>query len=427
VIVRYKYFTYILREQLTTTPMFGWLLLAYVLFAVLAFFAIRRLNPRRSSLALGLGCGDLSSCPALRFFTFANIAYVPTSDFQNYYNMGVAFTRGDYAAIARISANYRIFSFSGLGVLNGLTMLAFGSGIRAFQFAQCLFSSLSCAVTYFIARRFDEESAPAAGLLFALYPANIVFSQVTATSIFAVLFALLSIWVAISAFAQKKAAKSALSCAAQRHAAVVELLPHPSTATTLIAFCIVWLVRFFASLRNRSELLRLALVAAAFCAGSSFCARARTQEWRGGLSEPAAVNSSNLAKVVIGLNPETGVVLRFGLGHDLGAARERAKRVLPAGDPRAVERPDLFRLFRRKAAAHVDGADGSFGWATVGGNATEQTLTGVSDATLGDWLAGAKLLDFFYVAALFLFAWIGALLRKRVRRAICCFGCFSAG
>jgi hypothetical protein len=415
VIVRYKYFTYILREQLTTTPMFGWLLLAYVLFAVLAFFAIRRLNRAGLRSPWVWGAAIFLLALALRFFTFANIAYVPTSDFQNYYNMGVAFTRGDYAAIARISANYRIFSFSGLGVLNGLTMLAFGSGIRAFQFAQCLFSSLSCAVTYFIARRFDEESAPAAGLLFALYPANIVFSQVTSNQHLAVLFALLSIWVAISAFAQKKAAKSALLALLSGTLLLLSYYAHPSTATTLIAFCIVWLVRFFASLRNRSELLRLALVAAAFCAGF-FVLRAGADAGMraAGLSEPAAVNSSNLAKVVIGLNPETGggySASDWGMIWAQPASEQNAfcLRVIRE----RLNRPDLFGFFDAKLLRMWMVPDGSFGWATVGGNATEQTLTGVSDATLGDWLAGAKLLDFFYVAALFLFAWIGALLRKR--------------
>ena len=44
VIVRYKYFTYILREQVMTTPMFGWLLLGYLLLAVVFLVLIRRLN-----------------------------------------------------------------------------------------------------------------------------------------------------------------------------------------------------------------------------------------------------------------------------------------------------------------------------------------------------------------------------------------------
>ena len=73
-----------------------------VVAGVLAFFAIRRLNRAGLRSPWVWGAAIFLLALGLRFFAFANIAYVPTSDFQNYYNMGVAFTRGDYAAIARV-------------------------------------------------------------------------------------------------------------------------------------------------------------------------------------------------------------------------------------------------------------------------------------------------------------------------------------
>lgn len=415
VIVRYKYFTYIIREQVTTTPMFGWLLLAYVLIAVFSVFAVLRLNRKGFRSPWIWGCAIFLVALSLRFFAFANIAYTPTSDFQNYYGIGLAFLRGDYAVIAGTSTGYHISSFSGLAVLNGLTMLVFGSDIRAFQFAQCVFSSLSCVVTYLIARRLSEESAPAAGLLFALYPANIVFSQVTSNQHLAVLFALLSVWVAISAFAQEKPVKSAILALVSGALLLLSYYAHPSAATTLIAIGIVWLVRLLASLQNRKELFRLALVGIAFCVGYfGLRAGAETGMRAAGLSEATGENSSYLAKVVIGLNPDTiggysesdwGMIWSYPADEQnafcLKVIRER------------LDQPDLFGFFDAKLLRMWMVPDGSFGWATFGGNDTQQTLTGVSDTVLGDWLAGAKLLDFFFVAALFLLSWIGALLRKR--------------
>lgn len=415
VIIRYKYFTYIIREQVTTTPMFGWFLLAYVLFAVLSVVVIIRLNRRGFRSPWLWGAAIFLIALSLRFFAFANIAYIPTSDFQNYYGIGLAFLRGDYAAIAGTSTGYHISSFSGLAVLNGLTMLAFGSDIRAFQFAQCVFASLSCVVTYLIARRLDEESAPAAGLLFAFYPANIVFSQVTSNQHLAVLFALLSIWVATVVFTQEKPVKSAILALVSGALLLLSYYAHPSAATTLIAIGIVWLVRFFASLKNRKELFRLALIAAAFCIGYfGLRAGAEAGMQAAGLSEATGENSSYLAKVVIGLNPETvggysesdwGMIWSYPASEQnafcLKVIRER------------LDRPDMFGFFDAKLLRMWMVPDGSFGWATFGGNNTQETLTGVSNTVLGDWLAGAKLLDFFLVAALFLFSWIGVLLRKR--------------
>jgi len=78
-----------------------------------------------------------------------------------------------------------------------------------------------------------------------------------------------------------------------------------------------------------------------------------------------------------------------------------------------LSQPDLLGFFDAKLLRMWMVPDGSFGWATMDGNNTAQTLTGVSDDVLNNWLAGAKLLDFFYVAILFLFAWVGGLLRRR--------------
>lgn len=125
ILVRYKYFTYIIREQVLTTPMFGWLVLGYAVLAVGFFLLIRSLNRAGFHSPWFWGALIFLVALGLRFFAFTYVVYTPTSDFQSYYRMGVAFTQGDYATIAGFARDYHIASFSGLGVINGLTMLLY--------------------------------------------------------------------------------------------------------------------------------------------------------------------------------------------------------------------------------------------------------------------------------------------------------------
>lgn len=414
VIVRYKYFTYILREQVMTTPMFGWLLLGYLVLAVVFLVLIRRLNRRGFCSPWFWGALIFVLALGLRYFAFAHIVYSPTSDFQNYYKMGIAFTKGDYAAIAEQAAGYRISSFSGLGVLNGLIMLLSGTSVRSFQMAQCVITSLSCVAVYLLARRFDEGSAPAAGLLFAFYPANIVFSQVTSNQHLAVLFALLALWLAHLALNETRPVRTLVYALFGGGLLLLSYYAHPSTATTLIALGIVWLVMLLAAIRKRKEFLRLLLAGAVFCVGF-FALRAGADAGfrAAGLSYPTSVNSSYLAKVVIGLNPETtGGYSESDWGMIWAQPESEQNAFCVRVIRERLQQPDLFGLFDTKLLRMWMVPDGSFGWATE--EACPVSPAPPSDEILArdNWLAGAKLLDFFYVALLFVLAWIGGLFRR---------------
>jgi len=415
VIVRYKYFTYILREQVMTTPMFGWLLLGYLVLAVVFLVLIRRLNHLGFCSPWFWGALVFVLALGLRYFAYTFIVYTPTSDFLNYYNMGVAFTRGDYAAIANRAAEYHIAGFSGLGVLNGLIMRISGTSIRAFQLAQCVIASLSCVAAFLLARRFDEESAPAAGLLFAFYPANIVFSQVTSNQHLAVLFALLALWLAHIALSQTKPVRTLVFAISSGILLLLSYYAHPSTATTLLALGVVWLVLLLAALRKRKELLRLLLAGAAFCIGF-FALRAGTEAGlrAAGLNYPTTVNSSYLAKVVIGLNPETtGGYSESDWGMIWAQPESEQNAFCLKEIQNRLRQPDLFGLFDTKLMRMWMVPDGSFGWATENACPVSPAPPSAELLARDNWLAGAKLLDFFYVALLFVFAWIGGLFRRR--------------
>ena len=407
ILIRYKYFTYIIREELLNTPNFGWLLIGYAVLFIAFVLVLRWANcrVRRMPAIWALAIFLLALAPRLYFYS--QIHYVPTSDFTNFYNIGLAFTQGNFAEIAKVSTDYHISSFSGLGVLNGLIMKAFGTDIRSFQLVQCAITSLSSVMVYLIARRFDEGSAPAAGLLFAFYPANIVFSQVTSNQHLAVLLSLASILMMLLALSSERRARAGIFSALSALMLILSYYAHPSTITTQVAYAILWLVLFLSALRNKKELWRLAIVLFSFCLiFYGFRAGANATMQAAGLSQKANVDSSMLTKIVIGLNRETsgaysptdwGMVWRQPESEQNAFCIKLIKERLTQGDLLGLFDTKIVRLWMVK--------DTCFGWPFYG-------IASVPD-DFSRLINGYLLLDFFYVAAVFLFAWIGALLRRR--------------
>lgn len=407
ILIRYKYFTYILREEFLTTPLFGWILGAYALLFLAFALILRRTNCRvkRMPWLWALVIFLLALAPRLYFYS--RVHYVPSNDFANYVDMGLAFARGDFALVASVSAGYQIASFSGLGVLNGLVMLVFGASARSFQLAQCVITSLSAVTVYLIARRFDEGSAPAAGFLFALYPANIVFSQVTSNQHPAVLFALASILFLLLALSSARRVRAGVFAALSGLMLLLSHYAHPSTITTLIAFGIFWLVLFFSSLRQKKELLRLLIIVAAFSA-AFFGLRAGADAGMrsAGLLSRDIVEGTSLSKVVVGLNPETAGAYSAS---DYGMVMEQPADKQAAFCWKIIRerlgQDKLFGLFDVKIMRTWMVKDTSFGWPFYGMESVPDDLSALVKAY--------TLFDFFYVAALFLFSWIGGLLRRR--------------
>ncbi len=407
IVIRYKYFTYILREEFLTTPDFGFLILGYIVLFTAFALIIRWANchVRRMPFLWALAVFVIALAP--RLYLYSRISYVPTSDFTNYYNMGLAFTRGDFAQIAQTAENYHIQSFSGLGILNGLIMLAFGTSIRSFQLVQCVITSLSSVMVYLIARRFDEGSAPAAGLLFALYPANIVFSQVTSNQHLAVFFALVSVLLALVSLSAVRRARAVLSAVFSGVTLLLSYYAHPSTAPTLIAYGIFWLIVFFSSLRQKQTILRLLLIAFAFSVaffGLRAAANAGMQTLLG--ADVSEANSSMLAKIVIGLNPDTGGAYSAS---DWGMIWQQPQSEQNAFCLQVIRerlgQDNLFGLLDTKIMRMWMVKDTSLDWPFYGITSIPNDLSAL--------MQGIELLDFFYVAGLFLFAWFGGLLRRR--------------
>lgn len=420
ILVRYQYFTYIVRDEVFSTPMFGRLVLGYAgvfaLFAALIYVAGRRGKSHPVVWGIGIFCVAL----ALRLAVYQVIVYTPESDFQNYYRMGVAFAQGDYACIAETSAGYHIPEFSGLGVINGLLMTAFGTNLRSFQLVQCVVTALTCVVIYGIARHIDRRAAPAAGLLFAFYPANIFYSQVTSNQHLGVLFSLLAVLLLLSAKEPEQTWKALCFGFAAAVALLISQFSHPSTATTLLAFALYLLTSAIAARKQRKKCARTLLVAVVLMAAFfGLHAAANAAMTRAGLlDEEALANSSYLAKIVIGLNPDTeGAYSESDWGAIYAQPADERNSFCLALIRERLEQNDLPDLMDLKILRMWMVKDASFDWATRG----TDNMDTVSDSFAVQFDAFTRayiLLDFFYVAAVYLFAWIGILLRRRENGAL---------
>jgi hypothetical protein len=254
--------------------------------------------------------------------------------------------------------------------------------------AFCAIPALSAAVIYLIARRFDDGSAPAAGLLFALYPANIVLSLSQPVVQIALLAALLAILFALVAFSSLRRGRAVLFSFLSGLALAACAAALASAWIVALAFGAFWIILLLSSFKIEKEPFRLVLIALTFCA-VFFSLRAVAVDTAacgmldGNLS---AVNAAGAAQ-----QAREGEEILDSL--DRNTLRQGYNLV---GSPIRLD-ANLTQLWLEKDDA-LASATGS------------PTFLG---SGLAPFAAAIRLFDFFYIAAIFLFSWIGGLLRRR--------------
>ncbi len=162
--------------------------LAWLLYAALCAAVCYRWGSIKRAAALVF---VLALIPRLAL-AFAQ-TYTPTNDFHTYWSMGEAFLRGDRAYIAGVVDQYRDYGFAGLAVLEGVTQAVSGGTILGYQIFQSVLTSMTAALVYLLGRRYHPRVGLIAAMLYALYPSNIVMSQVFTNQHLAAFFALLSL------------------------------------------------------------------------------------------------------------------------------------------------------------------------------------------------------------------------------------------
>jgi hypothetical protein len=354
ILIRYKRFAFLFDEAFFTTPMFGLLLVSYIALAVAFVFLLRWANCR------------VRRMPALWAVSVFLVALFPR-------------------ALLLLALRAPVFGGAVFGRLNLLALL---SPENLPALALCAVSALSAVVVYLIARRIDDGSAPAAGLLFALYPANIVLSQGQWAMQIVLLFALLSILFALVAFSALRRGRAIVFSALSGLSLAICGIALASVWLLALAFGVFWLVLFLASFRIEKEPLRLLLIVLAFCA-VFFLLRAVSRDLPAWGSLDANLTQATQADAT--QQAQEGAALLDSLNWD-----NLQKGYDLQGNPVRLDH-NLTLLWLEQDAALLTATD----------------TAAVSAAGLGSLMQGVRLLDFFYIAAVFLFAWIGGLLRRR--------------
>ena len=354
IIIRYKRFAYLLHGELFTTPMFGFLLLGYLLLAVAAVFLIRWANCR------------VKRMPALWALAIFLVALLPRIFIL--------------LALRAPALGGELFSRLNLSAL-------FLEGNLPALFA-CAVSALCAVTVYLIARRFDDGSAPAAGLLFALYPANMISCLHQPVMQVVVLFALLSVLFALEAFAAPEARRAVAFSALSGLALAACGVALASVWLMALAFGVFWLILLLSSFRQEGEPRRLLLLALAFCA---VLFTLRIVSLASPLWGSLDADLSDATAPGAALQAREGEALLDSLDWDT-----LQKGYDLQGKPVRLDQ-NLAQLWLEK--------DGAL--------SREMDSVSFHVSLLAPLSSAIRLLDFFFVAGVLLFAWIGGLLRRR--------------
>ncbi len=168
----------------------------FVLYALLIVFfvpAIRFLSKKRTRTILAV-LFAAALIPRLAMTCVGE--FIPFSDFGNYPLLGKSYVSGDKQTIADLVCLYKLKTFSFIGPFYGLPALfSADGGLLPFQIFNSIMTSLSCCMLFLLGRRYNKSAGLLASLLYAVYPSNLVFSQVTTNQHGAALFALISVYL----------------------------------------------------------------------------------------------------------------------------------------------------------------------------------------------------------------------------------------
>lgn len=351
-LIRYKHFAYLLRTELLLTPMFGWLLLGYGSVAVLSVVVIRRINCRvRRHPVLWTG------------FVFL-----------------VAFLMRGFVLLALQAS-----ALGGGQEKIQLQILFLPQNMPSLLL--CVLGALSCAAVYWIARFVDDGSAGAAGLMFALYPAGIFASREQLSLQISLLFVLLAVLFALAAFSAQRRVSAVVMASLSAGSLALCAVALETFWLVVLAFAAVWVVLFVGSIACKNVPQRLIFTILAFCA-VFFSVRGLTLDLPGW--GPLDQNLSGAVSAGAAQQAREGEAILDQLNWDT-----LQKGYAVQGAPIRLDQ-SVTNLWLEKDAAL--------------GHTIEAPL--FRNSALRPLGEAIRLMDFFFVAGVLLFAWIGALLRR---------------
>lgn len=423
VLIRYKWYSYVIKGELTLWSQLPALIVTFVCCIFLFIVLYRRLKTANTVLIL-ICVFMLALIPrlTLRFC----MACEPISDFKNYYDMGVAFTSKDYATVVSIVNEYGIPDFYGLAVIYGVILSIFGESTYALQFACCCNASLITVIIALIAMRYSKKAGLAAGLIYAIYPGNVIMAQVATNQHVAILFALVSVYFVMCATDEQRGIWISVAFAGIGGLCLlVSQYSHPSSITTQIAVASYLIVLVIGSVWNWKRMLCIAAVAVMFfgCFYVTKTASTALMRSSGYMGDTSGFYQDGLFKIVTGMNPETeGGYSDQISALDFGKTPEERKayawNMLKEFWP---TRKGLLTFFDAKVRRVWLGKDDLNWWcgsffhdiSKEWSNGTESLVADQMAEHLRTFIGAYIYLDFFFVAGIYVFALLGILFRRR--------------
>lgn len=424
ILVRYKDFTYMIKEDIPAAPGFFLLVAVYILIFALCSLMLHSLITRKLFLQLFAVFG-IAMLP--RLILLRLMPYIETGDFANFAESGRMFLRGEYAALAPRFAS--LPDFMGLSWLNSLTMRIFGATTDGLRLSNCVYSSLSCALIFLIGRRYDVRAGLLGACIYAFYPSSILAAETVGNPIPSAFLLLLSIYLVLLA----ASVQSRIRFLHAFMGGCIMLLSHymhPSSLTTILAISFFLLTLLICYIRQPKKFIRILCLHVCFLAGLVGLRAACNGYFDAlGLRAELAEKQSDyyIVKLVMGLNPETNG--NYSASDVVWCSEQPKETRTRAAFDRIKQRlPTLSSVLKLMDAKIVHtwmvrdtyysmffgGLSDAIAEAEDAGQNTDALKTFKVSRTA--FARRFILLDFFYVAAIYLAALFGILLRKRTVR-----------
>ena len=422
--LRYKYFSYILKEQLFTTPGFFPLLLGYALLLALAFLCVRSL--KNSRLIYQLLCVfTIAALPRLTLYLM--LPYVESGDYAYFASLGRTFLAGDYAALAERFGT--LPDFMGLSMLYSIPMRFFGDSTAALRLCNCILSSVSCVLVFLIGRRYHPCVGLSSAWIYAFYPGSLLAAETVGNPVSSLSFLLLAVYLLMIA-ASSQSRIGLFHALLSGCSLLLSQYLHPSSTVTVIASILFLLPLVIDSVRRRKTLLRVVCVYLCFFVGFVGLRGIWNVYFDAiGLRSDATGKQSSyyIDKLVMGLNPETNG--NYNVEDIVWCSQQPESTRMQAAFKRIQARLPNARavldMIDTKIVCTWMVQDTNYGafFSGLSDWVTEAEKSSVPAGTLEQikqarsrFAASFILLDFFYVAAIYVFALLGILLRKPAQR-----------
>lgn len=305
----------------------------------------------------------------LRLFFLPSAQFIPSSDFAVYFEAGRDFALNGFHSAFHIEEVYKIPSFAGMAVLNGIIASIFSPTILGFQVANSIMTAGICVLIYKLGVQVNEKGAIAGACLYCVYPSSILSSQMTTNQHGATLFLLLGVYIYVKALhTEKKLKKRILLAVLSAILLLISNYFHPSVIITICAIlaytvieCVgdmIYSMRKHKKVAVRNVMVPLLTLCVAFPVFSSIAMYGMQTV---GFVSTELPKSQILSKVVVGLNPDTRGRYSAEDYYTVGSVPyEQQFEVCLSMITERLKNPELIPMLAEKINYYTFGSDNLF-------------------------------------------------------------------